>query len=38
MVEIKEAFTRLYPKKTLAQFIKDDTSGDYEDILIALIS
>ena len=36
MVEIKEAFSRLY-KKSLESFIKDDTSGDYEKMLLALI-
>ena len=36
MVEIKQEFAKLY-KKSLSSFIKDDTSGDYEKLLIALI-
>lgn len=39
MVEIKEAFPKLYNNhgKSLASFIKGDTSGDYEKALLALI-
>lgn len=33
---IKEAFERLY-QKPLAKFVKDDCSGDYERILLALV-
>lgn len=36
MVEIKEAFQKKYGK-TLASFIQDDTTGDYEKILLKLI-
>ncbi|XP_062586906.1 annexin A4-like [Saccostrea cucullata] len=37
MDEIKKEFQRLYGK-TLEDFIKGDTSGDYKNILLALIS
>ncbi|XP_064385002.1 annexin A4-like [Halichondria panicea] len=39
MVQIKEAFPKLYNNqgKSLASFIKGDTSGDYERSLLALI-
>lgn len=36
MVEIKEAFFAKY-RKSLAHMIKDDTSGDYKRMLIALV-
>lgn len=36
MVQIKQEFVRLYGK-TLASFLKGDTSGDYKKILLALI-
>lgn len=36
MVQIKEAFARNYGK-SLVQFIKDDCSGDYERVLVALV-
>jgi len=36
MVQIMQAFQRKYGK-SLVQFIKDDCSGDYERILVALI-
>ena len=36
MVQIKEAFQTLF-KSTLEKFIKDDTRGDYEKMLLALI-
>jgi len=36
MVQIKEEFVRLFGK-TLASFIKGDTSGDYKKLLLALI-
>lgn len=36
MVEIKEAFLRSYGK-SLAQFIKGDTSGNYRTLLLSLI-
>lgn len=37
MVQIKEAFNIKYGK-SLVQFIKDDCSGDYERILVALVN
>jgi annexin A7/11 len=37
MVQIKDAFQRNYGK-SLVQFIKDDCSGDYERVLIALVN
>ena len=36
MQEIKQEFQRMY-KKTLQSYIKDDTSGDYERILLAIV-
>lgn len=36
MVEIKEKFFDKY-NKSLAKMIKDDTSGDYKNLLIALV-
>jgi len=36
MVEIKAAFQAKY-KKTLSSFIKDDTSGDYKNTLMAIV-
>ncbi|XP_064594867.1 annexin A6-like [Liolophura sinensis] len=36
MVQIKEQFQRLY-KQTLGMFIKDDISGDYRKLCLALI-
>jgi hypothetical protein len=35
MVQIKKEFQRLY-EKSLGSFIKEDTSGDYKNILLAL--
>lgn len=37
MVQIKQDFQRLYGK-TLDSFIRDDTSGDYRKVLMALVS
>ncbi|XP_078489889.1 annexin A7-like isoform X2 [Ciona intestinalis] len=37
MVEIKERFQAMY-KSSLEKFIKGDTSGDYEKLLLAVIS
>ncbi|CAK8673170.1 unnamed protein product [Clavelina lepadiformis] len=36
MVEIKEQFLAMF-KKTLPSYIKDDTSGDYKKLLLALV-
>jgi hypothetical protein len=36
-VQIKEQFARKY-KKDLTQFVKDDTSGDYEKLLVKLLN
>ena len=37
MVQIKEEFQKKY-SQSLAQFIKDDTSGDYCDLLLRLVN
>ena len=36
MVEIKQQFRAMY-KKDLPGYVKDDTSGDYRKLLLALI-
>ena len=36
MVQIKEAFHKNY-NESLAKWIEDDTSGDYKDLLLALV-
>ena len=36
MEDIKVEFQRQF-KKTLQSYIKDDTSGDYEKILLAIV-
>ena len=37
MVQIKEVFQTLF-KSTLEKFIKGDTGGDYEKLLLSLIN
>lgn len=37
MVQVKQEFQREFGK-SLEEFIKDDTSGDYRKVLLALVS